>query len=87
GILTLAAPRFPGASDKPGAQSKHPYPRHGGVTVGDFDFPPIGRARSREAAKECSPRRKPWVYPMKMGPAPEGRQTIAQSLPKLAEGT
>jgi hypothetical protein len=30
--------------------------------------------RSREAAKECSPRRKPWVVCRKVGSAPEGRK-------------
>jgi hypothetical protein len=31
---------------------------------------------SREAAKECSPRRKPWVTRRKVGEAPKGRKKI-----------
>jgi REP element-mobilizing transposase RayT len=36
------------------------------------------RRRSREAAEECSPRRKPWVY-CDEGRAPTGRKTLAHT--------
>ena len=45
------------------------------VVVGPFAL--SSKSRSRGAATECSPRRKPWVRTPQNEPAPEGRKNIA----------